>query len=154
MLSITLDLGKAPSVLAALADQRNAQLVANAAAESYVDDTLDYIAAGKAFTPRTGQLEQSINWTAAGNGSAEVFAQAEYAGWVEQGTDAHIIRPKDRKALRFPVAGGAGFGFARVINHPGSKPHPFFFADLDARKDHMQARALSVLAARMAQAGG
>jgi len=153
MLNIQLDLGDVPSVLAALSDPRNVQLVANAAAESFVDDVHDHIDAGKGFTPHTGQLQQSINWLPAGNGSAEVFAQAEYAGWVEFGTDAHVIRPKDRKALRFPVAGGAGFGFAKIINHPGSKPHPFFFADLDQRKQHMQERALSVLAFRLRFAG-
>jgi hypothetical protein len=152
MLSIQIDLGKVPLVLAALADQRNAQLVANAAAESYVDDVHDWIEAGKGFTPHTGQLQQSVSWISLIGGGAEVFAQAAYAKWVEEGTDAHVIRPKDRKALRFPVSGG-GFGFAKVINHPGSKPHPFFFADLDDRKDRMQARALSVLAARLAQGG-
>lgn len=140
--------------MAALSDARNAQLIVNAATESFVDDTHDYIDAGRGFTPHTGQLQQSINWHPAGNGSAEVFAQAQYAAFVELGSQPHVIGPKDRKALRFPVAGGAGFGFAKVINHPGSKPHPFFFADLDDRKQHMQERALSVLASRMAQAGG
>lgn len=150
MMSITLDLGKVPSVLAALADQRNAQAVANAAAESFVDDTLDWIKAGKGFTPHTGQLEQSINWLPVGNGSAEVFAQAEYAGFVEYGTEPHVIAPKaGRQGLKIPVTGGGGYIIRRAVNHPGSKPHPFFFADLDNRKQHMQERALSVLAARI-----
>jgi hypothetical protein len=151
---ITFDIGNAPSVLAALGDPHNVQLVANAMAESYTDDTLDWIGAGHAFTTRTGQLAQSIGWRPAGNGSAEVYANAEYAGYVEKGTEPHVIRPKDRQALRFPVGGGVGFGFARVINHPGSKAHPFFFADMDNRKQHMQERGRSVLASRMVQAGG
>jgi hypothetical protein len=152
---ITFDIGNAPSVLAALGDPHNVQLVANAMAESYVDDTLDWIKDGKGFTPRNaGGLEQAIGWRPAGNGSAEVYANKDYARYVEEGTEPHVIRPKDRQALRFPVGGGVGFGFARVINHPGSKAHPFFFADMDNRKQHMQERGRSVLASRMVQAGG
>lgn len=150
MSSITFDLGNVPSVLAALRNPRNAQLVANAMAESYTDDMLDFIQSGQAFTGHTGQLAQSINWRPTGNGSAEVYANAEYAGYVERGTGEHaghtswVIRPKDRKALRFPVSGG--FGFARSVLHRGSKPHPFFFTDMDNREQHMQAAGLSVLA--------
>ena len=154
MLSIKLDLGKAPSVLAALADQRLAQAVVNAAAESYVDDTLDYIKAGKAFASRTGQLEQSINWLPSGNGSAEVYANATYAPYVEYGTPPHTILPKaGRKGLKIRVL-GSGYIIRRKVNHPGSKPYPFFFTDLYNRQQHMQQRGLSVIAAKLAQLGG
>lgn len=146
MLNIEIGLGNIPSVLAAYNSPLTAQLAANAAAESYVDDVHDWIEAGKGFTPHTGQLQQSVGWISLIGGGAEVFAQADYAQYVEEGTGAHVIRPKDRKALRFPV--GGGFGYARFVNHPGSKPHPFFFADLDNRKDRMEARVLSVLAMR------
>lgn len=161
MLSLALDLGNVPSVLAALADERNAQAVVNAAAESLVDDMHDWIEAGHAFTPRTGHLQQSINWLPAGNGVAHVYANAVYAGWVEKGTDPHVILPKaGRKGLKIPTGGvsspvgpqmaGQGYVIRRKVNHPGSKAHPYFFADLDNRSAHMQERALSVLAARMA----
>lgn len=154
MLKISLDLGDAPSVLAALGDQRSLQAVVNAAAESYVDDTLDYIKAGRAFTPHTGQLEQSINWLPTGNNAAEIYANAAYAPFVEYGTQPHVIQPKDgRKGLKIPVSGGGGYIVRRKVNHPGSKPHPFFFADQDSRQAHMQQRALSVLAARLTQRG-
>jgi hypothetical protein len=154
MLSISLDFGRVPSVLAALSDARNAQLMVNAAAERYVDDTHDWIDADKAFTPHTGQLQQSINWRPAGNGSAEVYANAKYAGYVEHGTDAHVIAPKSgRKGLKIPVSGGGGYIVRRKVNHPGSKPHPYFFADQGNRTEHMLAAGLSVLAVKLAQAG-
>lgn len=164
MLSISLDLGRVPSVLAALADPRNAQLVVNAAAERYVDDIHDWIDADKAFTPHTGQLQQSINWRPAGDGSAEIYANAKYAFWVEHGTDAHVIKPKSgRKGLKIPTGGvsspvgpqmaGGGYIIRRQVNHPGSKPHPFFFADQDHRAEHMLAAGLSVLETKMRQAG-
>ena len=153
MLAISLDLGKVPSVLAALADQANAQAVVNAAAEAFVKDTHEWIKSGNAFTPRTGRLEQSIGWHPNGDGSADVYANADYAPYVEYGTGPRVIsaRPgRDGVKVRAP---GVGYVLARESNHPGSKPHPFFFADLDTRQQHMQQRALSVLAARLATAG-
>jgi len=149
MLTIKLDLGSTPSVLAALSDPRNVQLVANAAAESYVDDTLDWIQSGQAFEGRTGQLEQSINWRPARGGVAEVFAQAEYANYVEFGTRPHVIEPKPgRKGLKIPISTGGGFIIRRRVKHPGSKAHPFFFAAQDNRDQPAQERGLLVLALR------
>lgn len=155
MINITLDLGNVPSVLAALADQRHTQAVVNAAAESYVDDMHDWIDGGRAFTPRSGQLQQATNWRPAGNGTAEIYANTDYAGYVEQGTQAHKIAPKaGGKGLKIGVPGGGGYIIRRSVNHPGSKAHPFFFADLEGRTQRMQARALSVLAANMAAVHG
>jgi hypothetical protein len=151
MISITLDLGNVPSVLAALADGGIAQRVANAAAESYVDDTLDCVAEGKAFKSRTGQLEQSIGWRPAGMGLSEVYANAAYAPFVEHGTAPHVILPRHRKALKIPVPSG-GYILRRQVNHPGSRPYPFFFAGREERVEHMRERGLSVLAAVIAQA--
>ena len=153
MLNISLDLGDVPAVLAALSNPKIAQQVVNAAAESYVDDVHDWIGAGQGFTPRTGILQQSINWRPGGNGTAEIYANAEYARFVEEGTKPHKINPKaGGKGLKIPVAGGGGYVIRRGVNHPGSKPHPFFFADMVDRSRHMQERALSVLASRIAQA--
>lgn len=150
MLKISFDLGDVPSVLAALADPANAQAVVNAAAESFVDDTHDWIAEGNSFTPRTGRLQQAIDWRPSGNGSAEIYANTEYASYVEEGTQPHVIQPKPgRKGLKIPVASGGGYIIRRSVNHPGSKPHPFFFVDLDNRQLHMQQRSLSVLATRL-----
>ena len=150
MLKISFDLGDVPSVLAALADPANAQAVVNAAAESFVDDTNDWIKQGNAFTPRTGRLQQSIGWHSTGNGAAEIYANAEYAGYVEFGSQPRVIEPKPgRKGLKAPVSGGGGYVLSQTRQHPGSKPHPFFFVDLDNRQLHMQQRSLSVLATRL-----
>lgn len=105
-------------------------------AETYVEDIHDWIGAGRAFRPRTGHLEQSISWRPLPNG-AEVYAQAGYAGYVERGTKPHVIRPRPgREALRFTGAGG-GFVIRRSVRHPGLKPSPYFFADLQARSGHL-----------------
>ena len=165
MLNITLDLGDVPSVLNALRDPGNAQRVVNAMAERYVDEVHDFIDARRGFTPRTGQLQQSINWRPKGNGGAEVYILDQtfqnynavldyryesnpsgYAWFVEKGTAPHQITPKaGRKGLKIPNVGG-GYVIRRSVIHPGSRAHPFFFADMDNRKQHMQAAGVSVLA--------
>jgi len=153
---ITLDLGNAPSVLAALADPALQNAVVYAAAESYNDDIHDWIDAGRGFTPRSpgGGLEQAINWRPAGTGRAEIYANKDYAAYVEYGTGPHVIEPRaGRKGLKIPVPGGGGYIVRRSVNHPGSRPHPFFFADQSNRAERMTARALSVLSAHIGCAG-
>jgi len=145
VIQFDLDLGDTPSVLAALQNPAIAGQVAKAAAERYTDETLDYIAQRRSFTGRTGQLEQSIGWRPLGNEAAEVYVNAEYAPYVEYGTRPHVIRPKPgRKALKIPVPGG--YVLRRKVNHPGSRPYPFFFADRSHREQAMAAAGLSVLA--------
>jgi hypothetical protein len=154
MIRVAIDPSHIPSVLQALADPALLDRAAYAAAESFNDDVHDWIDSGRAFTPRSrgGGLEQSINWRPAGAATAEVYAQKDYAGFVERGTGPHVIEPKPgRKGLKIPVAGGQGYIIRRKVNHPGSRPYPFMFADLDNRKQRMTARVLSVLAAH---AGG
>ena len=143
MIDIQIDLGDVPGVLGRLADQKMGVLAAKAAAEAYVDETLDWIDAGKSFTSREGILEQSIGWRPLADG-AKVYANADYAWFVEFGTAPHVIEPKPgRKGLKIP---GFGYVFKKTINHPGSRPHPFFFADTAHRETVMHDRALSVLA--------
>lgn len=44
---------------------------------------------------------------------------------LHQGRPAHIIKPRNKMVLRFPVNGE--FVFAKKINHPGNKADPFLF---------------------------
>jgi len=52
-----------------------------------------------------------------------VYSNVAYAGFVNDGTRPHIIRPRRAKALRFRV--GGRIVYARVVNHPGTKARPF-----------------------------
>lgn len=56
-------------------------------------------------------------------GSVTVGSDVEYAGFVNDGTKPHRIRPRNAKVLRFNVGGRTVF--ARVVNHPGTKAKPF-----------------------------
>ena len=101
---------------------------------------LDTTAEAKRLVHRkTGNLGRSISPGYITTHEALVVAHAGYAAFVELGTRPHIIRPRNRQALRFPAAGakvtlagrvrsGQGNGayaFAKVVHHPGTKPYPF-----------------------------
>jgi len=81
---------------------------------------------GKAFTPRTGHLQQSIrpDFSRVNEGRAEIVAEASYAPFVEFGTRPHLIRPRMRKSLRWTTE--EGYIFAKLVHHPGSRPYSFF----------------------------
>ena len=84
---------------------------------------------------KTGNLRRSILVGTVTDRYAETKATANYAAFVELGTRAHTIRPRNRKALRFAVGGnarlsgsprsGAPVIFAKRVRHPGTKAKPF-----------------------------
>jgi hypothetical protein len=113
------------------------------AAETYVEDIHDWIDAGRAFTPRTGNLQRSITWYMSPDNSARIIAQADYAKWVELGTKPHTILPKRRKALKIPTP--EGYIFRKKVSHPGSKPYPFFFANLQNRAKRVAVEFMKAL---------
>lgn len=53
--------------------------------------------------------------------TAVITANVEYASFVELGTPAHEILPRNKQALFWP---GAPYPVA-IVHHPGSKPYPF-----------------------------
>ena len=56
-------------------------------------------------------------------GSVTVGSDVEYAGFVNDGTRPHQIRPVRAQALRFRV--GGRIVYAKVVNHPGTRARPF-----------------------------
>lgn len=75
---------------------------------------------------KTGALIQSLK-VEFSPGAARIFhdpQRAPHAAFLHDGTKPHIIRPKNRKALRWPS--GGGFAFAKQVNHPGYKGDPYF----------------------------
>ena len=104
-------------------------------AETYFEAMHDYIDAGKAFTPRTGNLQQSLGLRPEGKAGALIYAQSEVADFLEHGTDGpYAIRPRKRRALAIPTEGG--YFFCRAAVHPGIRKGKFnfFFADYDQRQ--------------------
>jgi len=76
---------------------------------------------------RTGRLRSSIRAEPPRifslRGSVKVGSDLEYAGWVNDGTAPHVIRPRNRQVLKFTVGGRTVF--AKVVNHPGTRANPF-----------------------------
>lgn len=52
-----------------------------------------------------------------------VGSDVEYAPYVNDGTRPHVIRPKNAQVLRFRAGGRTVF--AKVVQHPGTRPNPF-----------------------------
>jgi hypothetical protein len=85
---------------------------------------------------RTGNLGRTIRIGRVSASEAETIAGASYAIYVHEGTRAHDIRPRNRKALAFPADGGSAtlsgrvrkggkVRFAKRVRHPGTKANPF-----------------------------
>ncbi|WP_329308336.1 phage virion morphogenesis protein [Streptomyces microflavus] len=75
----------------------------------------------KDFAPRkSGDLAESIR-PEVNDGILRVGSDLARAEWMEEGTPAHVIRPKNAKALFWP---GAEHPWA-LVNHPGTEPRPF-----------------------------
>lgn len=80
---------------------------------------------------KTGALERSLyNKKITGGREVGHAAQvAPYARFVHWGTRPHVIQPKKRKALRWPVDGK--FIFAKRVHHPGYKGDPWLLKAVD-----------------------
>ena len=91
----------------------------------------------KLLVPRkTGNLGRTIHLGRVTAQVAETIASASYAAYVERGTRPHVIRPRNRKALRFPADAGSArlsgsprtggrVRFAKRVQHPGTKAKPY-----------------------------
>lgn len=98
----------------------------------------------KSMAPvKTGNLQMSIGMTEFRVGAtpggpgpiSEVAVNVSYALDVHRGTPPHEIRAVNKKVLKFPKKGAGPLGpfaYAKVVNHPGTKPNPFFFQALVA----------------------
>ncbi len=71
----------------------------------------------------TGRLRNSIK-VKSYEGGISIF-MVDYGKFVEFGTPPHLIKPKDKEALKFKVGKGGKPIFAKVVKHPGTRPNPF-----------------------------
>lgn len=109
-----------------------------AALQAHVMGRLDLFAKGfvstvssvaKGLAPvRTGRLKASIHpdavrRTGPWSLNTGISADAPYAAPVHEGARAHVIRPRNARALRFEIDGRVVF--ARRVNHPGQRAQPF-----------------------------
>lgn len=76
---------------------------------------------------------------------------AFYAAFVEFGTAPHKIRPKPGKSL---VVAGKVLPPDVAIDHPGSKPHPFFYPGYRINKRRVKSRITRAVKAAAKEAAG
>lgn len=78
-------------------------------------------AVAKSLAPKaTGRLAASTHMTFTGVTSGFLSASVPYAAPVIKGTKAHTEVAKNAQAM--PLG---KYGFASMVKHPGTKPHPY-----------------------------
>lgn len=110
------------------------------AMRSSTEEIAEYARTHHDFTSRTARLERSV---VSGESQDGLFGwveldrtEAPYGPYVHQGTAAHIIEPRVKRALRW--VDGSDFVFAKRVRHPGYKGDPFLFNALDAKTEFVQ----------------
>jgi hypothetical protein len=96
----------------------------------------------------TGELVLSINAApvtgtlSAGTLLGTVSSSLPRALWVEEGTKAHVILPRKKKALRWASngTGAEGWRFAKKVNHPGTKAKPFLKPALASKREAIESK--------------
>lgn len=140
-MKLTISIKKIPKSLTAI-DQKKLNKAVKAGGLRYLEMIHEWIGQGKAFKPRTGNLQQSINIRFEPFKTI-ISANIKYAPYVEFGTKEHIILPRSRQALKIPTQ--AGFIFRKSAMHPGTKPKPYFFADMQNRRREVTKAMAGVL---------
>lgn len=89
------------------------------------------------YTSHSGELEKAVETRFIDNGlTGEVYLDtniAEYGPFVHEGTAAHMIFPRNKKALRWFVGSNDAI-FAKAVHHPGYKGDPFLYNALKDSK--------------------
>ena len=103
------------------------------AMELSVSTLNNYATTHHRFISRTGTLERAVQSEVTDGGFRGVVSLNEgvagYGPCVHEGSRAHVIRPINKRVLRWP--GKGGFVFSKISHHPGYKGDPFLYDALD-----------------------
>ena len=105
----------------------------DAAVSDWLENTIGAAILGDAqhlVRKRTGRLRDSLRAEVHDKVLRVGSLDCNYATDVEMGTAAHVILPRNKKALHWP---GADHPVARV-NHPGTPPMPYLRPALYQRR--------------------
>jgi hypothetical protein len=115
-------------------DRRKLELTARRGSAVKVQE-ITFRAAAIAAATAPGHMKEAVRPIFTGskaNPVGIIMVDHPAASFVLHGTKPHIIRPRQRKMLRFSV--GGQLVFARLVHHPGTKPNNFLWeAVLKAR---------------------
>lgn len=90
-----------------------------------VRDVREYARDHHRFVTRSGMTEKSIMSEVKEN-QGTVYLGSSTAVFLHEGTKAHNIVPRSKKALRW--VNGNEFIFAKKVRHPGIKADPFLYS--------------------------
>lgn len=79
---------------------------------------------------KSGHLRRMIAGEVKGLTGIVHTSNVKYARWVEEGTGAHTIRPKKKKALYWAGASHP----VRLVRHPGSAAKPYLIPAFEQEK--------------------
>lgn len=103
------------------------------AMERSVSKLHNYATTHHRFVSRTGTLERAVQSEVTDGGFRGMVSLNEgvagYGPCVHEGSRAHVIRPRNKRVLRWP--GKGGFVFSKISHHPGYKGDPFLYDALD-----------------------
>lgn len=103
------------------------------AMERSVSKLHNYATTHHRFISRTGTLERAVQSEVTDGDFRGVVSLNEgvagYGPCVHEGSRAHVIRPRNKRVLRWP--GKGGFVFSKIAHHPGYKGDPFLYDALD-----------------------
>jgi len=102
------------------------------------NQVFDDVQAGADAHTQTGALADSVQMRSIKDGY-EIFhdlQRAPHALFVHWGTRPHVIKPKNKKSLRW--VSGNRFIFAKFVNHPGYKGDPYMVRATTDAKDHFE----------------
>jgi hypothetical protein len=119
-MTVTVDVSAAKAALAGLSGPMMAAKLMTALSATALMGERTVVGA----TPvKTGALRASIHATQTGPLGWKIASPLPYARMVEEGTRAHVIRPRG-KFLRFQ--GSGGIVYAKMVRHPGTRAARMF----------------------------
>ena len=84
----------------------------------------------EAAPKKSRKFAKSIKVVARPGGIIDIFAD-EIWKHIEFGTNPHVIRPANKKALAFEIGGEKII--VRKVNHPGTRPNPFIRSTINSK---------------------
>lgn len=100
-------------------------------------DIQEYAREHHKFVTRGGDTEESIQMYAVGN-TATVYLGSDVAVYQHEGTPPHIIKARNKLALRFVRKGD--FVFYKRVHHPGIQADPYLFDAAEHERARIQSR--------------
>lgn len=163
MAEFDIDLGPLGDAFGEILDRvdANARTAMSGGMQGIVDRARALAPAGSSGGLRNSIRSDGVSGSVTRGGMvAEVVSDVAYAAAQESGSGLYgpkrapyPIRPKNKRFLRWPIAGGIGgggsaspgFAFSRGVMHPGVRPQRFLERAVEAGLDDLEAEVAAAI---------